>query len=146
MPHARKQGKMESFSFEQLREFYWVHGGQTAETARQLVGVSRRTWERWRCGEARIPRAVGVALALAYGADLEFLPSAGSAWRGWRFRDGALCAPDGTPFPPGFILQAEWMLRQYRAADALRAAERRHDDAASVLPIGKKNPRREAEG
>lgn len=69
--------------------------------ARTLCGVDRRTWERWRRGRHRIPRAV---LELLRILTLGELPQGGDAWTGWRFWRGELYAPNGWHFTPGELL------------------------------------------
>ena len=64
-------------------------GVQYLQTAHEIFGVHKTTVRRWLTGEQTPSQGVLRLLhVLAYG--LEYLPSAGPAWRGWCFRRGNL--------------------------------------------------------
>ncbi len=72
----------------------------SSEDDRAMVGVSRRTWARWRRGQARIPHAVLALIRILVHGEL---PQGGKNWEGWRFYKGNLISPEGHGYAPGNI-------------------------------------------
>lgn len=84
-----------------LRDTYWLRGGLSAQQARELVGVDRRTWRRWETGSARIPHAAFELLRIIAAGELP--AHAGREWQGFAFRAGLLYSPEGWEISAGDV-------------------------------------------
>lgn len=82
-------------------------------SARALIGVDRRTWSRWRRGQARIPLAVLALLQILVGGEL---PQGGEEWEGWRFHRGKLYSETGTAFTPDELRALPFLCARLAAA------------------------------
>lgn len=118
---------------EELRTTYRL-GRLSREAARQLVGVDKRTWQRWEAGKARIPHAAFALLKVVAKGELP--GGAGPDWEGFRFIRGLLYTPDGEEISPGDARALAWNRRNGRlyclGAPCRNAQPRR---SASVIEL-----------
>lgn len=134
MKPKNRSRKMARASLLEILNFYPI-----SETdAYKLAKVDRRTWARWKSGQANPPAAV-VDLIKLYA--LGELPS--PAWSGFRLVNGLLFDPSGFAYTPADV-RALAILKQHsarylgllRAQDARREA-RDDQQAAPVLRLVK---------
>lgn len=81
--------------------------GRTDHDALALFGVHRRTLERWRRGEARIPPAVLLAARLLCGD----LGAHSTAFAGFQIRGDCIITDTGEAVSVGQLRGAPWMFR-----------------------------------
>lgn len=104
--------------------------------ARALVGVNRATWSRWLRGRARVPAAVVTLLRILTGGEL---PQGGTAWEGWKFRDGKLFDPAGQWHTPSTVLAWHWTRQELQWLRSRENAEAAIADSNVVRFPGRRS-------